>query len=64
MKNSTTKATRPKVKRRWQIYVGEELFEDMREARFRLNLTYHDIVTDAVREWLAAHPKGARGKAA
>ena len=36
----------------------------MREARFRLNLTYHDIVTDAVREWLAAHPKKARGKAA
>ena len=58
------KQLKAKQQKRWQIYVGQELFEDMREARFRLNLTYHDIVTDAVREWLLAHPKRTRGKAA
>ena len=51
-----------KKQKRWQIYIGKELFEDMREAAFRTRLTYHDIVTAALREWFKAHAK--RGKKA
>ena len=46
--------------RRWQVYVEQELFEELRPFAFRLRLTYRDIVTDAIREWIKGHARKGR----